>query len=175
MNKKIMIPLFVVLGMVTFVVAYQILSLTSHIQIAESQQFYYSEDGTTWYEVPLASTDLGQATIPAGSLQPFLFKEKNNANRQIMTTATISNSDPMLKFSVTCFQPGTEYRIVSGGEFGQGLTLQSLIDGESEEAMYFNTIVSADATPTVTFSDNPITTIERNEVDTSITDWITCS
>ena len=175
MNKKyaILTALAVSVLLIGGVYAYQILSVTSHINSVESQQLYYF-DGATWQDLPLTATDLGLADMLAGSENPFIVKDKNNANRQLMITTTITNNNPDLKFLAVCQNAGTQYKIVSGGAWGEGLVIKLKVNANSEEAMSLNTIVSGDASVTTGYPINPVTAVERNEVDTAITDWTTC-
>lgn len=175
MNKKVLgITLGLVILMTVSVIAYQMLIVKSHINIVESQTLQY-QDQTGWHNFPLntgTTLDLGNANMNAGNASTFYVQGINPNNRPIMYTLLIDSNYSDLKYAVEC-QGITEYAILNGGAFGEGLTVAINNGADSTSALGITTIVDAGANITTGYPITPTTSVSRAEVDESIA-WTTC-
>jgi hypothetical protein len=175
MNKKIIIiSASILVLMVASIIAYQMLSVRSHINVVESQQLNYF-DGVNWLPFPIGTgttIDLGNADMSAGSSSTFFVQGINNANRPVMYTMSITGGYAALKYAVTC-NGVSNYAITDGGNFNEGLTVLVKNEAGQTSAIGITTIVDAGAEVTTGYPLNPITSVERGEVTDNT--WITCA
>ena len=160
--------------MAVSVIAYQMLIVQSHINIVESQTLQY-QDTTGWHDFPINTgtvINLGNANMGAGNASTFFVQGINPNNRPIMYTLVIDSSYPEVKYEVAC-QSGTKYKIISGGEFNQGLTLEINNGAGLTSGLGITTIIDAGADITTGYPITPTTSVARAEVD-SVDGWTTC-
>lgn len=175
MNKKVLgITLGLVLLLAVSVFAYQMLSVRSRINVVESQTLQYYEGGV-WKNFPLGTgttLNLGTADMPAGSTTTFYVQGINSANRPVMYTLIIDSAYEDLMYGVVC-NGVSQYAIIGGGEFGEGLTVVVLNGAGLTSGLGMTTTINAGAEITTGYLINPITSISRGEVEDY--DWETCA
>lgn len=171
-----MIMAFAAVMLVTAgVIAYQMLIVRSHINIVESQTLQY-QDETGWHDFPLntgTTLDLGLANMSAGDYSTFYVRGINPNNRPIMYVLQIDSNYTDLQYAVRCQEPGTQYAVMSGGAFGEGLTVAIRNEADSTATLGIDTNIDAGASITTDYPITPTTSVSRMEVG-GVEAWNVC-
>ncbi len=173
-RKKIgvmLISMVLAVGIIGNLFAFQILSVDRVMNAFETQDIQYSDDNVTFASFSSGANVLPNATIGVGSSVPLYLRNINNANRDTMITYDFANADPLVEYQFQCASSGSQYSVVSGGSFGQGLSVEVKGLASTTTDNIVNTILSFDAPANQTVT--PQINVARTEIDPAVV-WTTC-